>query len=382
MNSTSPSRITSFDAARGTAMLLVCVAHFLEVYYFQNRLHPAEGAKIGALGESLLFISRLATPTFFLLSGLMVGYLYRTMDHQFNALRLRLIDKALFLLTIGHVLISLFTAVQSSGFSHSIMLGYATDTLALCVIGSLLLLPRTTTTTRVWLGFTLYLVSWTGWYVWTPDTSALNGLKSIFLGPQNDGTIIFYFPLLPWFGVHLIGGCIGEHLSQYRGDDLYRQGSKRLGIIAAAAVLVALATKMIFETLAALDFFTPTASLYPFIAPLQKYPPGPLYLLLMGGGALLLVSGLLFSKTTQCFPSAMRLVATVGRNSLLVFLLQYFVYYAVFYVLVAKTNLIAPWIAVGALLLSLLGILAVTIWLDKHHIRRVWTVGLSPLKNL
>jgi uncharacterized membrane protein len=207
----------------------------------------------------------------------------------------------------------------------------------------------------------------------------LNVLKSIFLGPQNDGSIIFYFPLLPGFGVHLIGGCIGEHLSQYRGDDLYRHGSKRLGIIAAAAVLAALATKIIYKTLSALDLFTPTASLYPLVAPLQKYPPGPVYLLLMGGGALLLVSGLLFSTKTLWFPSAIRLLATVGRNSLLVFLLQYFIYYTVFYVLVEKTSLITPWMAVGFLPLSLLGILAVTTWLDQHHIRRAWTIGLPTL---
>jgi len=330
------------------------------------------------LVEYVLLACGVAPPTFFLVSGLVLGYLYRTKGHQFGALRLHLLDKALFLLTIGHVLFATFAAVKF-GFSQSISLLYVTDTLAVCIIGSLLLFPRTGATTRLWLGLTLYLVSWTGWYVWTPDTPTLNTLKGIFLGAQDDGSTILYFPLLPWFGVHLIGGYLGEQLSQYRSGDLYWQIGKRLGTVAAASVLTALAARMIYKTLCDLELLNPTASLYRVVSPYQKYPPGPFYLLLLGGGALLVISCLLFAKRAQWFTRAMRLMETVGRNSLLAFLLQFLVYYTVFHILVAKTSLITPWIAVAFLLLSFLGLLAVITWLDRQHIHRAWTVGLPAL---
>lgn len=378
INNTTSARLTGFDAARGTAMLLVCVSHFLDMYFLAERLPPAERPQIGELVGYVVLACRMATPTFFLVSGLVLGYLYRTKGSQFGALRLHLLDKALFLATIGHVLIAIFTAARS-GLSLSISEGYVTDTLAVCVIGSLLLLPRTAATTRLWLGLALYLVSWTGWYFWHPDAPPLNTLKCIFLGPQEDGTTIFYFPLLPWFGVHLIGGYLGEHFSQYRSDDLYWQISKRLGTLAATAVLAALATKIIYTTLADLALFTPTASLLRFVSFWQKHPPGPLYLLLLGGGALFIISGLLFAERAQWIRCYLRLAETVGRNSLLAFLLQYFVYYTVFYMLVTQTSLITPWMAVGFLLVSLLGQLAVIAWLDRCHINHAWTVGLPRL---
>lgn len=360
-------------------MLLVCVSHFLDIYFLADRLPPVERPQIGELVWFVVVACRMATPTFFLVSGMVLGYLYRTKGRQFGALRLHLLDKALFLATIGHVLIGIFTAARF-GLAVSISEGYVTDTLAVCVIGSLLLFPHTTATTRLWLGLILYLVSWTGWCYWHPDAPILNTLQDIFLGPDEDGTTIFFFPLLPWFGVHLIGGYLGERFSQYnKSGDLYGQIGKRLGTLAAATVLAALAIKLIYMILANLDLLTPTADLYRFVSPWQKYPPGPLYLLLLGGGALFVISGVLLAERAHWIRRYLRLAEIVGRNSLLAFLLQYFVYYTVFYVLVTKTSLITPGMAAGFLLVSLLGQVALITWLDRCNVNRAWTVGLPWL---
>ena len=84
----------------------------------------------------------------------------------------------------------------------------------------------------------------------------------------------------------------------------------------------------------------------------------------------------LLAERAQWIRLYLRLAETVGRNSLLAFLLQYFVYYTVFYMLVTKTSLITPWMAMGFLLVSLLGQVALITWLDRCNINRAWTVGL------
>lgn len=376
MKNTSSSRLTGFDAARGIAMLLVCISHFFDV--FNKQSHLTAFFKYEEWAQFVLLICKMATPTFFLVSGLVLGFLYRTKGRRFGLLRLHLLDKALFLLTIGHVLIAIFWAVRS-GFSPSIKMGFVTDTLAFCMIGSLLLLPRTAATTRLWLGIALYLASWIGWCFWSPDNPILHTLKSIFLGSQEDGIVIFYFPLLPWFGLHLMSGYLGEYLSQYRSGDLYWQAAIRLGRLAATLVLAGLATMMVYKALRTLDLVRPTISLYRFVTPWQKQPPGPLYLLLLGGGALLVISALLFAERVHGIRRYLRLAEIVGRNSLFAFLLQFFVYYTVFHVLVTTNGLISPWMAMGFLPVSLLGQLAVIAWLDRYHIHRAWTIGLPAL---
>ena len=129
-------RLSVLDAARGAAMLLVFASHFLDEYSLAN--FPQSSGVV----EFIAVVCRVATPTFFLVSGIILGYLYRIMGNRFYDLRTHLIDKALFLLTIGHLLIAAFTA-EKSGFSHSLSVGHVTDTLAFCAIGSLLLIPYT-----------------------------------------------------------------------------------------------------------------------------------------------------------------------------------------------------------------------------------------------
>jgi uncharacterized membrane protein len=367
-------RLAALDAVRGTAMLLVFVSHFLDEF----RL--ADLSQSSQVSDYLTLVTRVATPTFVLVSGIILGYLYRAKGNQFPHLRIHLIDKAFFLLTIGHLLIATFTAEKSS-FSYSVSVGYVTDTLGLCAIGSLLLIPHTQPTTRLWWGVGLYLVSWTHWCLGGSGSPIVEVLKGILLGPQADGTIIFYFPLLPWFGVHLIGSYLGEELGAHKSSELYGSGRKILTRLSAGLLLFIVTTKVTYTTVISMGLLTPSGCVYQFFSPYQKYPPGPTYLLFYGGLALLLISGLLFAKWVQWFQWLMRSLETVGRNSLLAFLLQYFVYYTVLHWLVTKSDLITPMMAWAFLLLSIFGQVALITLLDRYHVRRVWTVGLPRLLN-
>lgn len=61
-------RIVALDAARGIAMLLVCLAHFCDVHFVRSV------AIDGWFGIGLALVGKVATPTFVLVSGILMGY--------------------------------------------------------------------------------------------------------------------------------------------------------------------------------------------------------------------------------------------------------------------------------------------------------------------
>ena len=86
-------RIVAIDASRGAAMLFVFLAHFSFVYL----MGPAPGQM-----ELVAKASLIACPMFMIISGVTLGYLYRANANQFQRIQTKLIDRGLFLLTIGH----------------------------------------------------------------------------------------------------------------------------------------------------------------------------------------------------------------------------------------------------------------------------------------
>src|SRR6476469_629014 len=86
-------RLQFIDATRGAAMFLVFVAHFADTFF----IRPGDFTAV--LMRSIGLIS---SPTFALVNGLLIGFLYRTRPADFAAFRIKLLDRGLFLLTVGH----------------------------------------------------------------------------------------------------------------------------------------------------------------------------------------------------------------------------------------------------------------------------------------
>jgi uncharacterized membrane protein len=105
------SRVASIDAARGSAMLFVCLAHFTNVYFFLNGKED--------IGIYLVLIGMVASPTFVTVSGLVAGFLAVTRQSSFTRLRLKLIDRGFFLLLVGHLVLSLSGVATGTGFFHA-----------------------------------------------------------------------------------------------------------------------------------------------------------------------------------------------------------------------------------------------------------------------
>ena len=79
-------------------MLFVLLSHFSSAYFKgqPDRFWPALLYRIGMI----------ASPTFTIVSGMLLGYLFSTTGSRFADIRTKLIDRSLFLLTVGHVLIA------------------------------------------------------------------------------------------------------------------------------------------------------------------------------------------------------------------------------------------------------------------------------------
>src|SRR5690349_4041602 len=121
-------RLAALDAARGIAMLLVCTSHFIDVY--GNTLQPDN-----PIVNLVLTLTKVATPTFVLVSGILLGY-FHAKQENFSRLRIHLLDRAIFLITVGHLLMASSFAAKM-GWLSALSHWYITDTLGFCLLGGM-----------------------------------------------------------------------------------------------------------------------------------------------------------------------------------------------------------------------------------------------------
>src|SRR5215510_3661523 len=182
-------RIVAIDAARGTALVLMLASHFGSVY-FRSPAHDS-------LRSLLADVGMIATPTFVIVSGLLLGFLYRTSGYGFDHLRVKLIDRGAFLLLVGHALIWV-SFLPSAG---PIPISFSTDAIAAALIVGPMVIPHTSGRTRLALGACAYLISWAVTLAWRPAGWGANFVEEIIVGNLTH-TVFRWgtFPILPWIG--------------------------------------------------------------------------------------------------------------------------------------------------------------------------------------
>src|SRR6202008_2746048 len=148
------------------AMLFVCLAHFSDAY--------ARGASGRDLDFAILqHVAMLATPTFVLISGLLLGFLYRTPPEAMPTLKAKLFDRGLFLLTVGHLLIAVAHVPIAGGLGAALQWGFITDVIGFGLLFGPALVEPTTAKTRLTLALAAYTLSWIAVVAWRPPTAAL-----------------------------------------------------------------------------------------------------------------------------------------------------------------------------------------------------------------
>jgi len=366
MSSQTRDRIESIDAARGTAMLFVCLSHFAWVYLRENR---ADGELLVATHVALI-----ASPTFMAISGLMLGYLYTLQRHNFDRIQQKLVDRGLFLVTIGHVLIDIAHFQMSGGVRLGLRWGFITDAIGVSIILGSLLIPRLAPPARLTLSAGVYALGWVLMRSWHPVGMPLEVIKETLFGPFGKQVYSDVFPVVPWFSLYLAASCVGERMGAlWRARD--ERGVHRLlsmmslGLLAIGVVLWGAATVASSSGLVPADTL-----LHELAWPFKKLPPSPAYVALFGGLGLLMLRILFTLERKGAARPYLRVAAMVGRTSLFAFIAQYYLYYTLLSWLRLPFSPIWPLY----FLLSLAALVGGCFVWDRRGFNRYITVGYAP----
>lgn len=358
-NSFHPERFTALDAARGAAMLFVCISHFGASLVQYKPLLAAALARIGMV----------ATPSFVLLSGMLMGYLWEQSPGRRERLRWKLIDRGLFLVTVAHLMMALPHLLL--GHSRAEWLSVpVTDALGVAMIAASLLAVRYSHREIVMIGLLTYVAAWVLYFWWDPKPTLLHVLSEMLVGNTSAPHVFSgVFPLLPLVAVYLCAVPVGSSLAKALATGGGRAFARRLqlaGILMAASGI--LAHLILYQSVAGSSALGTLSSL------VQKYPPGPAYLLLFGGSGLVLIGVMI--EVSMRWPHFMvvRALASGGRASLFIFLAQYYIYY-IFYPRHGAE--VAHWWPLALLVSIAILMVAGHLW-SKKGLNRLLSLGLRP----
>jgi uncharacterized membrane protein len=359
-------RVEAFDAARGAAMLLVCLSHFTTAY-----LWPA----IGDASSHLLFeIGMVASPTFIALSGMMVGLTSVLYRRSFRSLQVKLTDRALFILTVGHLLLIVAEFARSG--SSVLRSTQMTDVVAVCLVIALWLTPVTRPRTRVGLGLAVLATAWILIFRWTPAGTSGAVAKEILVGTGPEALMSYTVPVLQWLGVYLICTALGQRIgSAYARHD--RTAVERtFAVIAVASIATAAALRISSSPFRALAVHSTHPWAYgPLFSPWAKNTAGPVYILFFGGLGMALVYVVVIMSHRQIGTRALRSVAQIGRSSLATFLVQQYLYFSVLWAVSPRGARAWPVVFIVSLIpVFVFG----RVW-DKRQLNAKLTVGLRSL---
>ena len=365
-------RIQAIDVARGVAMLMVFLSHF-SLHYLYAVAGPG-----WFKAQSL--VTHIATPAFVLVSGIMLGLL-RASRSDFARMRDKLIDRGLFLLIVGRPFIALaHIALEDDWRLPFVDQVFITDTLGVCLILGSLIATSVGDRGRLRLGLGILVASWALDIFWMPDSWGGSLVKELLFGRLRGESLLYNFPLLPWFGWYLAGSGLGSIVARARTAGGAKIAARGVFKAAAVSLGIAFAARLAAWPLKlthAVGTATAAGRAIRMLALGQKLPPGVTFLFFYGAIALLGVGVVL--EWGERLPSeetpavAWRWLAMLGRNSLLAFVLQFYVYYTAVHLLPKPPLWLGPvYFAVTvALLLALVGLC------DRYRLNRMFTVGFA-----
>jgi uncharacterized membrane protein len=313
-------RVAAIDAARGAAMVFMFLSHFAEIYF------PRSG--ITGLLPGVYRVSMLASPLFMIISGMMLGYIYGRARADFSQVRTAYIRRGLYLLTIVHVAILLAHIPMAGSFLDALQWGFITDTIGICMILGVLIVDRVDMRMRVWMGGTLYLASTAATILWQPGSLPILVIKDMFVGEAyGKGAFAEFFAIVPWFSLYLAASGLGEKMSRAVTAEEQESFVRRLTKIGLISVSLAIALLFAGRYVASNVGGTVADVLRYLCSPSSKRPPLIDYFLTYGGLGLLVLATLLTWGRAGKVKWVIRSMGVFGRTPIIMFILQYYLYY-------------------------------------------------------
>jgi fucose 4-O-acetylase-like acetyltransferase len=356
-------RLLPIDALRGTAMFFVGISH---ISFYLLTSAPQLSALLRALGF-------FATPNFLLMSGMACGYQFARANS--GAAALRIVDRGLFVLVVGHFLVAgslVYIVRPGTTFEHIVI----TDIIGLILCTAPLLRNVKPGRLLETGGLLLVLSSAIGqlWHPTTPMGAAfaggLLGINAEIL-PDNG----WVSPTLPLAGLFLIGSGLGKLIHVFQHERRGAAAWRPLLIGGATAMVCAVALNVARHFLK--DSLAGTGAgedaLLALLNVRQKLPPSLAYALFYGGIGIALL-GLI-----GMMPRGSRVPATVGRASFISYvslqwLVDFIPRFAGF-----DGLLKSPVAALAYLLLVTVVMFSIAYVWDRYSGNRLLTVGLKQV---
>ncbi len=365
--SSSAERIAAIDAARGVAMILVCVSHI--------RIHFVDTAP--SLYWALTFVSRIATPTFLLLSGFVAAYV---LSSDRADVRIRLIDRGLCVLLVGHFALNLEDLREVDPWLWIFGRVTVTDAIGLCLIIAPLA-QRFATGSLVVLGIACVVLSWPIAMTLAPESSLGGYAAAAFFAVRSEENALIDAAIAPYLGAFMLGMALSKYTLADLRNQRTHQAMRKLALYGTAALIVVALGMGGWIGLKAAGM-TPSDPqtvelLRRALDPRSKLPPAPAYLALYGGTGLLIAAIFLNAWPRSIVEPIVQWTSTLGRASLMCFIVQDWILRLVPAVtgIEQKTSM-AFWFAYLLLTVWILHWLA-TRW-DTARANRFLTVGLRP----
>lgn len=357
----STRRDLAIDATRGASMLLVFVSHF----GFQL-VAPWSGVPAN-VGDLLTILGMIASPAFMLVSGVTMATLAED-TARFDRLRLKLVDRGLFTVFVAHVLIGLADGSLLTTSPLQRNLGI-TDVVGLATV--LAALTRVRWSVRFCLAWSvlLFALSWIAFVTLHPVPVGSRWLVGVLAGSPDINVAGRGFPLLPWLGVYFAGLALGKLRHRWTPSLIAR----RLGALGLVISGLGVAGWLARRALQRATGWPAFGSLpYRVFSPLEKYPPGLVYLLAFGGTAIL-VFAVVEWRTHLVASRLPVLLAPLGRASLFTFIAQALVMQRLLPSLHPDMRGTWPvWLAGCTAVLY-----AMAWWWQRHDLNRLFTLGMT-----
>jgi uncharacterized membrane protein len=364
----SRPRIDLIDVARGAAMLLVFLSHFLEAYFDPFPVHP----------QAYKPFTRISTPAFMCVSGLTLAVLFARNRGRFGPTRDRLIDRGLFLIVVGHPIFLISYFFMNDSWRDALRVVFVTDTIGFSVIAGSLLITRLGPRARFALGLALLGLGWITLAAWNPPIPSMGWrLKDFLVGDWRERFLTYNFPPVLWFGLYLVASAAGArfahaHETGTQGALPRRAALLGVGLLAASAV-----AHFGLRALAAGRSPGVATGLAHFADAFEKLPPSPTFMLFYVGLVALLLAALMLADRSRAGRWFCNYVVIFGRNSLPAFLIQSFVYFMAVQLLPRPPQILLPvYFAATVVLLRA----AVSFW-ERKKLNRLLTVGYTRLKR-
>jgi uncharacterized membrane protein len=355
-NNVSANRLRCFDSARGIAMGLVCLSHFILIYSHTSSAHL----------DFLYFITKLASPTFMVVSGTLLGFMLTTKRDSFDQVQKNYFNRGIFLLTYAHLIIALSHLLITKGhYAEALKYIFITDAVGFnCIVGPVLC-RKMNAKKRIMMSIVLITISWTIISKYHPEGIASGLAKEAFWGDIQENNIFHLlnntFPVLPWFSIFSIATVTGEKAAylyikkEAHWERIFiKMGVLLFGILFVIKTAIIAAKHLKVESFTNIGLFSNT-SIY------QKSPPSIGFLLFYGGIAYFLIFAIIVCQNRNLLTHLFDYIDCLGRNSLFVFIVQFFAYYTLFYYIHARYSHLWP----AYFMISFLTILAVAHFWDK-----------------